>query len=306
MAKSKSLGYVALTATSILWGTTWIASKYGVREMTGLQLAGMRQMIAGISIVGFFMLFRKKKFPALQQLLQLLIMSLLMFVIANTVSTWSLHYISTGLGALIGALYPLIVVLLERFFFGRKRIAPLTFLGLMLGILGIGIVFYDNLLSGNNHFLLLGIGMAFTATLSWSLGTIMVTKIDTGLNPYYSIGWQMLISSLFVTLVGRFTQPVIPLEQITAVGWFSLFYLIIIGSIIAFAAFIYSMEVLPHSVASLFAYFNPLVAMFLGSILLKEKLSPHIVIGSLVTLVGVFLVNYASKKQKVVIAEPEI
>lgn len=306
MANNKALGYVALSATSILWGTTWIASKYGVREMTGLQLAGMRQLLAGTLIVGFFLFFRRKKLPSRSQFMQLLVMTLLMFVIANSVSTWSLHYISTGLGALIGALYPLMVVLLERFFFGRKRIPPLTVLGLLLGIAGIGIVFYDHLLVGDVRSLILGISMAFVATFSWSIGTIMVTKNDTGLNAYYSIGWQMLISSVIVTLLGRATQPVVPLKEITTAGWLALFYLIIIGSIIAFAAFIYSMQVLPHSVASLFAYINPLVAIFLGSVMLKEKLSPHILGGSVTTLIGVFLVNYSSGKQEAVIAEPEI
>lgn len=306
MASNKALGYVALSATSILWGTTWIASKYGVREMTGLQLAGMRQFIAGSMIVGFFLLFRKKKLPDRSQFMQLMVMTLLMFVIANSVSTWSLHYISTGLGALIGALYPLMVVLLERFFFGRKRIPPLTVLGLLLGIAGVGIVFYDHLLEGNVRSLVLGIGMAFVATFSWSIGTILVTKNDTGLNAYYSIGWQMLISSVLVIIITWATQPIVPVNEISSAGWMSLFFLIIIGSVIAFSAFIYSMKVLPHSVASLFAYINPLVAMFLGSVMLKEKLSPHIIVGSLVTLAGVFLVNYSSRKSEAVIAEPEI
>jgi drug/metabolite transporter (DMT)-like permease len=229
-----------------------------------------------------------------------------MFIIANTVSTWSLHYISTGLGALIGALYPLIVVLLERFFFEKKRIAPLTIFGLILGVLGVGIVFYDNLLDGDSRNLLLGMGMAFIATFSWSIGTIVVTKNETGLNPYYSIGWQMLISSVIVILVSRFVHPFVPIADISLAGWLSLFYLIIIGSIIAFAAFIYSMQVLPHAIASLFAYFNPLVAIILGSLMLQEKISVDIVTGSVVTLLGVFIVNYSARKRKVVIAEPEI
>lgn len=298
MAKSKSLGYLALTATSILWGTTWVASKYGVKEMTGLQLAGMRQFIAGTAIVAFFMLFKKQKVPNRSQFAQLLLMSLLMFAIANSVSTWSLHYISTGLGALIGALYPLIVVLLERYYFGKKKISPLTIVGFILGIAGIGIVFYDSLFEGNRGHFLLGISMAFIATFSWSIGTILVTKKHTGLSPYYSIGWQMLISSFIVTLIGRATQPAVAINDISVTGWLSLFYLIVVGSMIAFAAFIYSMEVLPHAIASLFAYFNPLVAIFLSSIMLKEKLSAHLVMGSVVTLVGVFIVNYSAKKQE--------
>jgi len=278
----------------------------GVEEMPGLQIACLRQFIAGSIFVLYYLLFKKFSLPNRKQFKYLILMGLLVFVIANSVSTWSLQYIPGGLGALIGALYPLSVVMIEKFFFSKKNISPLTYLGFGLGVLGIAIVFYDHLMSINFIHFTIGLSMSIVAMISWSFGTVLIARNDSGLDPYYSMGWQMLISSVIVSVLGYSLQPMVPLDQISLKGWLILGYLIIIGSIISFIAFLYSMKVLPHAIASLFAYINPLVAIFLGAWILDEKLTMQIFWGSLVTIAGVYLVNYSTKHMDRVITEPEI
>ena len=117
LPKGKAGGYLALTITSTVWGTTWVASKIGVADIPALQMAYIRQFFGGMCFVLFFTLYKKLSFPTLKEFSWLLIMALLMFVVANGFSTWSLQYIPTGLSALIGALYPLSVVIIERVFF---------------------------------------------------------------------------------------------------------------------------------------------------------------------------------------------
>jgi len=303
----KRLGYLALVATSLLWGTTWVASKMGVSEMSAFQLAGMRQAIGGTLLVGFYMLVRKEKLPNKKQFGQLAAMSLLMFVVANTVSTWSLKYITTGLGALVGALYPLNIVLIDKFFFKKKNFNVLTLIGFFLGILGIGIVFYGSFHPLNIWGFILGMAMAVIANISWSVGTVMISHNSININPYYSIGWQMLIASVIITVIGILTQPIIPLRDISIHQWGVILYLVLIGSIFAFTAFIYSMKVLPHAVASLFAYFNPIVAILAASFIFPgEELTMNTLWGSIVTVIGVFLVNYSVKNMDHVIVEAEI
>jgi drug/metabolite transporter (DMT)-like permease len=88
--------------------------------------------------------------------------------------------------------------------------------------------------------------------------------------------------------------------------WLVIIYLVVIGSLLSFMAFIYSMKTLPVAIASLYAYINPLVAMLLAPIFINEKLTADILAGSVVTLTGVFLVNYSIKKsRKNFIVEPE-
>ncbi|HMI79951.1 MAG TPA: DMT family transporter, partial [Ferruginibacter sp.] len=102
------------------------------------------------------------------------------------------------------------------------------------------------------------------------------------------------------------TQPTVKLQNISATGWGAIIYLVIAGSLLAFVAFIYSMKKLPAAVSSLYAYINPLVAMVTAAIVLNEKLTMYILWGAIVTLVGVFLVNYSIKRSREkIIAEPE-
>jgi drug/metabolite transporter (DMT)-like permease len=299
-------GYFALFITCTVWGTTWVVSKIGVGEMPALQMAYLRQFLAGIVFVGFFLLYKKLPLPTLKQFRWLFIMSIIMFVSANALSTWAIEYIPAGLGALIGALYPLCVVIIERLFFNSKRMNVVTFIGLFLGIAGIALVFYENAFTtvGSNFWL--GIILSVIAMLSWSVGTIFIARNKVDINPYYGVGWQMLISCVILFVIMQTTQTVVPITQISGKGWFSISYLVVLGSLLAFVAFIYSMKKLPAAVASLYAYVNPLVAMVCGYFIVNEKLSRNILVGATITLIGVFLVNYSIKKSSQVIAEAEI
>ena len=103
------------------------------------------------------------------------------------------------------------------------------------------------------------------------------------------------------------TKATVPLNTIPLKGWLVLAYLVIAGSLVSFVAFVYSMKKLPAAIFSLYAYFNPLVAMVVAAIVLKEKLTLNILWGAIVTLIGVFLVNYSIRKsQAKIIVEPEL
>ena len=304
---NKGKGYLALLITSFFWGTTWVASKIGISEIPALQMAAIRQLIAGSIFVLFFVVFKKLPFPNFKQFLWLLVMALLMFVFANGLSTWSLKYIPTGLSALIGALYPLSVVIIERIFFKSKKITPLTLLGFFLGLTGIFIVFYQNAFQHHNPYFFVGLFLSFIAMISWSVGTIFIARNKLNLNPYYATGWQMIISSFVLFICAKVAQPMLPLHLIPLKAWLVILYLVGFGSIISFIAFIYSMKKLPVAISSLYAYINPLVAMVLASFLVNEKLTMNILWGAIVTLTGVFLVNYSIKKSRQkIIVESEI
>jgi drug/metabolite transporter (DMT)-like permease len=303
----KIKGYFALFITSIVWGTTWVASKIGVDEIPALQMAYIRQFIGGSIFIIFFAFFKKAALPNRKQFIWLFIMSIIMFVSANGLSTWSIKFIPPGLSALIGAMYPLSVVIMERLFFKSKKLTALTFIGLFLGITGIAIVFYENAFSNSGPSFLIGVFLSVVAMLSWSAGTIFISRNKVDINPYYGIGWQMFLGSLLLFIIAQTTQPVVPFFEIPFKAWMVIAYLVFFGSLIAFAAFIYSMKVLPAAIASLYAYINPLVAMVTAYFITGNKLSINILWGALITLTGVFLVNYSVKQtRKTVVTEPEI
>jgi drug/metabolite transporter (DMT)-like permease len=289
--------YLALTITSVVWGTTWVASKMGIAHLPAFELASIRQFMGGSIYVIFFLLMGEK-IPTLKQFAWLLPMAFLMFVSSNGIATYGLQFITSGLAALIAALYPLSVVLIERYYFKAIKITPQTLLGLFLGLLGILFIFYKDSLQMHGTHYLLGVGLSLFAMITWSVGSIIMSRNKINMNAYYSIGWQMLISAFTMGLITLFSGKYVPIHEIPAKTWGILAYMVMGGSVLAFVSFIYSMKHLKPAIASLYAYINPIVAIWVGSLLLDEKITLNNIIGTCSTLIGVYLVNKSLKNQK--------
>lgn len=289
------LPIVALCWVSFFWGTTWIASKEGVKHMPALQLAAIRQFIGGILYISFF-LFKKTPWPKGKQWKFILILSILNFVLSNGLSTWGVKYISSGLGAIIGALVPLWVVIIS--FFKGERLSKLSIIGLIVGFSGICVVFYDHL----SDFLLpdfrFGIGISIIATLTWAFGTLYTKKKAASFNPYFGLGLQMFISSILLFAFTGATGTSVSLLAIPAASWWAIGYLVLFGSVLTFIAFIYALQHLPSEISSIYAYVNPIVAVLLGTVIFNESLSFPIVIGGSITLIGLYMVNQSLRKSK--------
>ena len=268
-----------------------------MQKAPGLQIAAIRQLIAGTLLVSFFLL-RGQKIPSRKQFAWLLLMSLLMFVSSNGLATISVKYIPSGLSALIAALYPLCVVIIEMVFFKNNKITLFTILGLLLGIGGIAIVFYDNAFHAHPNGYGLGILTSVISMITWSIATVFIARKKMDMNPYNATGWEMLIGSIILISFIWISGDHIPLSNIQPEAWAAIAYLVTAGSVIAFAAFIYTMKHLPPAIAALYAYLNPIVAIIVGSIIVGEKLTVVILVGSLITLVGVYIVNQSLKKQR--------
>ncbi len=299
---TKQKAYIALVLTSTVWGTSWVASKIGVQKVPGLEVASIRQLIAGVLMVSFF-LIKGEKLPTKKEFGWLAMMAVLLFVSANGIATLALKSIPSGMGALISALYPLCVVVIERLFFKNTKITAITFIGLLLGIGGIALVFYDNAFHSNTEGYAWGIILSVIAMLSWSIGTIVLSRTKLKMNAYNATGWEMLISSFILMIMLTISGKSIPVSEIPLQSWGAITYLVIASNLITFAAFIYTMKHLQPAVAALYAYINPIVAIFVGSFVMSEKITTNIIIGSLITLAGVYLVNQSLQKQREKIAQ---
>jgi drug/metabolite transporter (DMT)-like permease len=280
---------IALLAVCFFWGTTWLASREGVQHMPALQLAGIRQFLGGLCYVSFF-LIKGYRLPKGKEWGPILVLSFLNFLLSNGLSTWGVKYISAGLGSIIGAIFPLWLVLIAAIG-SHSKLRFNTVAGLLLGFAGICIIFYDYLSDFLNPGFRFGIFISVVSTWSWAVGTLYTKKQAANFNPYFSLGLQMMISG--TTLIGG-TYALgyaVPLTAIPAVSWIAIAYLVIAGSVIAFMAYLYALQHLPTEQVSLYAYINPVVAVLLGWFLLNEKFTGYIAAGMLITLVGVYLVN---------------
>lgn len=296
-AKIHAIGLpiIALCWVSFFWGTTWIASKEGVKHMPALQLVAIRQFIGGLLYISYF-LFKKTPWPKGKQWKTILILSVLNFVFSNALSTWGVKYISSGLGAIIGAIVPLWIVIIS--FFRGERLSKLTVMGLIISFCGICVIFYDHLKDFLKPDFRFGIFLSITATITWAFGTLYTKKKAASFNPYFSLGLQMFISSIFVFAITGATGTSISMSAIPAASWWAIGYLIVFGAVLTFIAFIYALQHLPAEVSSIYAYINPIVAVILGAFIFGESLNLAIAIGGTVTLSGLYIVNYALRKSR--------
>ncbi len=285
---------VALALVCFFWGTTWIASKEGVRYMPALQLAGIRQFFGGMAYVLFFVI-KGTPFPKGKQWLPILILSFLNFMLSNGLSTWGVKYISAGLGSIIGAIFPLWLVIIGMFA-QKKKMDRRAIIGLFVGFAGICVIFFEHL----NDFLIptfrFGIVISLISTWSWAFGTIYTKKHAVHFNPYFALGLQMVISGVTLLSISNLSGAAVAVGAIPWQSWAAIAYLVIFGSIISFIAYLFALQNLPTQQVSIYAYINPIVAVIFGALLFSEILTGFIIAGVLITLFGVYLVNKASLK----------
>ena len=285
----------ALSLVCILWGTTWLASKQGVIYIPdALQMAGIRQFLGGVCYVGFF-LYKRMPLPKGKEWIPIIVLSFLNFMISNGLSTLALQYkISAGLGAIIGAIFPLWIVIIGLFM-SKEKMPVMAIAGLLLGFGGVCVIFYDHL----NEFLdpqfRWGILLSVIATWTWAISTLYTKRQAVKFNPYFGLGLQMVISGIVLYSFSAASGKAVALTAIPWQSWAAIAYLVIFGSLIAFVCYLYALQNLPTEQASIYAYINPIVAVVLGSIIFDEKLTVYLAIGGLITLLGVYLVNRAYK-----------
>ncbi|MFZ1258957.1 MAG: EamA family transporter [Chitinophagaceae bacterium] len=290
---TKSKAIFALALVCILWGTTWIASKEGVSHMPALQLAGIRQLIAGILYVGFFF-YKGAALPKGKEWIPILVLSFLNFIMSNGLSTWGVQYISAGLGSIMGAIFPLWLVVIGLFI-SKEKLPRNAIIGLLLGFSGVCIIFSDHLQDFLNPDFRKGIILSLIATWTWAFATLYTKQQAMNFNPYFSLGLQMLISAVALISFTSATRNAVPVSKIPWQSWAAIAYLSVFGSLIAFICYLYALQNLPTEQASIYAYINPIVAVLCGWIVFGEKVTIFITIGGLVTLLGVYLVNKAFK-----------
>ncbi len=285
----------ALICVCFFWGTTWIASKEGVKYIPdALQLTGIRQFIGGFIYVCFF-LYKGYALPKGKEWIPILVLSFLNFVMSNGLSTLALQYkISAGLGAIIGAIFPLWLVVIGLFI-SKNKIPARAIIGLLLGFGGVCVIFYDHL----NEFLdpqfRWGIFFSLLATWTWAIATLYTKKQALNFNPYFSLGLQMIISAVTLYSFSSATGRAVSITAIPWQSWAAIGYLVVFGSLIAFVCYLYALQNLPTEQASIYAYINPIVAMIFGSLFFNESLTVYLAVGGLVTLFGVYMVNKAFK-----------
>ena len=295
MKKSKALIVLAFIAIYVIWGSTYLFNKIAVTELPPFFLAFIRFIIAGILMILLALISKQNLAISKKQLSNSVIASFFFLIYGNGVFVWALRYVDSGFGALLASTQPLFVLFLLRLI-DRKPLQKKSIIGVCLGMIGMYILVSQQELTTSEGSLL-GIFMMLTCVLSWSYGSVFVSKADLPKSFMVTTGYQMLAAGFVLAIISLSIdeQWTSPLTWSTNVQ-LSMFLLIFFGGVIAFTAFNYLLKVVSPEKVSTSAYVNPIIALFMGWYFLDEVFTIQSIIASVILLTGVYFIT--SRKRK--------
>ena len=294
---SNSKAYGALAFICIVWGTTYLAIRVGVMHYPAFLFAGVRQTLAGIILcAGAFALNKNYDFSATNLKRQMLV-GFLMLTLGNGCVTWGEKFIPSGIAALICSMMPIFSVLLNLFFAKEEKLNLFTAMGMLLGTVGVGLIFRNDIASLSNPTYVAGMASVLVATCSWAIGSMVNKKHTNPVNAFLNSGMQLLFGGIFMLMICPFSDNLHDVDWINRDGLLALLYLIIFGSALAYAAYMYAFSKLPVGVATVYSYINPLVAVLLGYVALHESLNIFTILSFIAIILAVLLVNIGYRKQ---------
>ncbi len=295
MDANNTKAYLALLFICLIWGTTYLALRIGVEGYPPFLFSGIRQSIGGGTLLLILLALGRKMDWQWKTVRQQILPGVLMIGLGNGLVGWAEMYIPSGLAALICSMMPLYVVCINLLAEGTATLNWKIVTGLMVGVLGMGVIFQDNLHDLVNQQYFLGIIFTCIAAFSWALGSIINKRSKTGTDPFYKAALQMASGGIFLLLMGLVFDDLSKATTMSSDSLWALLYLILFGSIGAFIAYLYALSKLPVGLVSIYAYVNPLVAVLLGYVVLQEKLTFNTLLAFLLIVVGVYFVNAGYK-----------
>jgi drug/metabolite transporter (DMT)-like permease len=286
---------IAFALVYVFWGSTYLA--IGITDGEHLPpavMCAMRFLIAGPLMLVVCAAMGRKIRITWNEALRLAIIGCLLLVGANGGLAWAEQFVPTGFAALIVAVTPIWFLLLETFVFRGDRLSRRGLLGLGLGIAGIAILFWPKFAQRDTLGVmqLIGATTLLFASMSWAFGSVLSRKWRMKVDPFTATGWEMTFAaagnSIVAVMTGQVHRIVLTRRALIAV-----LYLVVFGSWVGYSAYIWLLKHVPTPKVATYAYVNPLVAVFLGWLVLNERFDAFMLAGTIVIVGGVALVTTA-------------
>jgi drug/metabolite transporter (DMT)-like permease len=298
MTKESLKIFFAYILLCFIWGSTWLAIRISLESFTPFLSGGLRFLIASIAI---FIIMRLKGITLQKDKLSVklyLQMGFLSFVIPFGLVYWAEQFVPSGLASVLFGVYPFFVAIFSYFMIPNEKIGIGKTVGMILGFLGIIIIFSDSFSFTLSDYLL-GMFAVMLSGIMQAYIAVTLKKYGKHLNPLSMNFIPMLIAGITGTLIGLFTEDFSKVS-IEENGILAVLYLAIFGSVVTFTSFYWLMKRINVVILSLIAFITPIVALLLGWIFYNEVFTTHHLVGSALVLIGLLIANlYGIVVQKV-------
>jgi drug/metabolite transporter (DMT)-like permease len=287
----------------LFWGSTYLAIDIAVQTIPPALMCGVRFLIAGVVMLVVCAATGRRIFYSPKQIAVAAVVGLLLLMGGNLTLSYAELSVSSGLAALIVAITPLWFLVLDSLLLGDHHISGRGKAGLFLGILGLFILVWPQLRTDTMGHREFWASISLIAgSFSWALGSVLSKRWQSGMDVFSSTAWQVTAAGvgnlIFALIAGDLARVLWTVRGISAT-----LYLVVCGSWIGYTAYIYLLEHVPTSKVSTYAYVNPVVAVFLGWLILHERVDRFILAGSAIVVLSVILVTSAKVKEKTIAEE---
>ena len=297
----------AFAAVYLIWGSTYLGIRFAIQSIPPFLMAGGRNLAAGLVLFVFARL-RGTAAPSMTQWRDATIAGILMLAIGNGGVSWAEQYVPSGTAALLVALTPLWMVLMDWLRPGGIRPRVLVSAGLAVGIAGVALLARGH---GEHHEAAYGWSVAalMASSISWAFGSIFNRSARKPSSPFLGVAMQMITGGSVLlgvsAIQGEFMQ--FHFAQITSVSFGSWLYLTIAGSLIGYTAYIWLLHASTPARVATYAYVNPLIAVLLGCTLGHEIFSHELLVaGALIIVAVVLIVRGGAQSGAKTTAQPKV
>ena len=289
-----------------IWGSTWLFIKIGLRDLPPFTFAGLRFVLAS-AILGSLILIRRARWPRTRSEWYLIAVSgLLQFTLNYGLVFWGEQHISSGLAAVLQSTFPLFGLVIAHFYLPSERMTTLKVVGVLLGVFGVAVIFSDQLTIAGSMALLGSIALVLSAVFG-SYSNVLVKAYGGKIDPQILAASQMVFGFVPLLAAGFATEGNPLRFHWTVSALLSLMYLVIVGSVIAFALYYWLLRNMDVTNTMLIALVTPVVAVVLGMLVLHEQLNWRLVAGTACIILGLGLIVWRRQHKTVTIpAEPAV
>lgn len=284
----------AFAAVYLIWGSTYLGIKVAIETMPAFAMAGTRFLVAGSILFGYC-LYRGSARPSPREWLNTAIVGAFLLLGGNGCVVWASLTVPSGIVALLVAVLPMWMVLIEWLRPGGTRPTAGVVIGVLVGFVGVGVLVNPGAKTGDHSIGLLPTFVLLLGGFLWAAGSIYSRRAKMPCSLLMSIAMQMLCGGALLLIVGgiRGDFAGVRLENFSISSVAAFAYLIVFGSLIGFSAYVWLLQVTTPARVSTYAYVNPVVALALGWIVKGESMDLRTIIASGIIVVAVAFITMA-------------